>query len=144
MGDAKFAAATAYSNVPDGDDDGFDQVNGSASLLLGSGLNFTAAGGWIGFDADDRDDDGWFAYGKLGYLFAPFTIGATGLAVDYYFGGNIGADGDDSQSVGLLGVQNIDALATELYAGGRAYLLDRDGRDFDDIYALLTGARIKF
>lgn len=144
LGTSKFAAAAAYASVPDDEDAGFDQFNGSASLLLDSGLNFTAAGGWIGFDADEREDDGWFGYGKLGYIFRPFTFGATAVAVDYYYGGNIGADGDESQTVGLLAVQNVDEIATEFYAGGRTYILDRDDEDFDDIYALLTGARIKF
>ena len=33
---------------------------------------------------------------------------------------------------------------TELYAGARLYQLDRVGEDFDDIYALMTGAQLRF
>ncbi len=77
-------------------------------------------------------NDASFVYSKIGYLFAPFEIGDTALAVDDYYGDDIDADGDESNSIGLLAVQNVDHIGTELYA------------DFDDINGVLFGARIKF
>jgi hypothetical protein len=41
-------------------------------------------------------------------------------------------------------VQNLDPVATELYAGYRHFDLSRDGADFDPINAVLSGARVKF
>ena len=41
-------------------------------------------------------------------------------------------------------VQNVDPVATEVYAGYRFFNLSRDDADFDPINAVLTGARVKF
>lgn len=142
FGPNKFEAAVAYADV----DDTFDQVSGSASLLLGSflpGANLTVAAG-----TQDADDGGVnnanFVYGKVGYLFSPFSIGDTALALDYYYGEDIDANGDESDSIGVHVVQKVDRIGTELYAGARNYQLDRNGEDFDDIQGLLVGARVKF
>lgn len=137
-----FQAAIAYADA----NDEFDQVNGSASVLLGGplpGVNVTVAAGQRDFDEGGRNN-GNFVYGKVGYLFDPFSFGSTGLAVDYYYGEDVDADGDKSASIGLLAVQNVDRIGTELYAGARNYDLDRDGENFDDVNALLVGARVKF
>ena len=142
LGQHAFQAAIGYADV----DDGFDQISGSASILLGgdlAGVNMTVAAGRRDFDEDGRNT-GDFIYGKLGYLVDPFSIGSTGLAVDYYYGEDVDADGDESTSVGLFAVQNVDLIGTELYAGFRNYELDREGEDFDDVRAVLVGARIKF
>ena len=114
FGDTKVAAATAFAS----DAGDFQQVNGSASLLLASGFNVTGAAGWRDFDDGDRDD-GEFVYGKLGYLADWFAIGATAFAVDGYYGQDVGADGDEAIVVGAYAVQNLDPVATELYAGYR-------------------------
>jgi len=141
LGAHEFEAAIAYADV----DDDFE-IAGSASILLGDilpGANFTFAAG--NQDSDDGGrNDASFVYAKAGYLFKPFSIGDTALAIDYYYGDDIDADGDESNSIGLLAVQNIDSIGTELYAGFRNYDLDRDGDDFDDINGVLFGARIKF
>ena len=103
----------------------------------------TAAAGWRDFDAGGRDD-GRYAYGKLGYRLTPFTIGATALAVDAYYGEDVAADGDESWMIGLLAVQTVDPIATDLYFGYRHFDLERDGADLDPINAVLSGARVKF
>lgn len=41
-------------------------------------------------------------------------------------------------------MQRIDKIATELYLAVRNHELDRSGTEFDDVLALLGGARIKF
>jgi hypothetical protein len=139
FGDSKLAGAAAFaSNAGD-----FVQVNGSASLLLAGGFNLTGAAGWRDFDDSGRDD-GKFAYAKLGYLVDWFAIGATAFAVDGYYGKDVGADGDEAIAVGAFAVQNLDPVATELYAGYRHFDLSRDGADFDPINAVLSGARVKF
>lgn len=142
LGEHDFQAAVAYADA----DSDFDQVNGSASVLLGGpvpGINLTVAAGQRDFDEGGRNN-GNFVYGKVGYLFEPFTIGSTAVAIDYYYGEDVDTDGDESTSIGLLAVQNVDPIGTELYAGYRNYDLDRDGENFDDVNALLVGARVKF
>jgi hypothetical protein len=139
FGDTKLAGAAAYAS--DGGD--FQGVDGSASLLLAGGFSVTAAAGWRDFDAGGRDD-GRYAYGKLGYRLTPFTIGATALAVDAYYGEDVAADGDESWMIGLLAVQTVDQIATDLYFGYRHFDLERDGADLDPINAVLSGARVKF
>lgn len=51
---------------------------------------------------------------------------------------------DDSHAYGAFIVQTFDRIATEVYIGGRVYDLDRPGVPFDNIVAVLSGARIKF
>ena len=41
-------------------------------------------------------------------------------------------------------VQNFDKIGTEFYLGARNHELDRAGSNFDDIFAVLGGARVKF
>ncbi|MCB1832417.1 MAG: porin, partial [Geminicoccaceae bacterium] len=138
FGGTEVAAAAAFSRKPDD----FDRVNGSASILLANGISVTAAAGTE--DVDARDDDGMFYYGKLGYQSQFFSVGNTALGIDYQYGEDIGADGDETSSFGVFAVQNIDDLATEFYLGYRYYDLDRDNTDLDAINAVLTGARVKF
>jgi len=142
LGVHEFAAAIAYADV----DDEFDQVSGSASLLLGDivkGANFTIAAGSQDSDVGGENTAS-FVYGKIGYQFSPFSFGMTSLAVDYYYGEDIDQDGDESTSIGVVAVQEVKRIGTELYAGLRNFELDRDGEDFDDIDGLLVGARVKF
>ncbi len=142
FGAHEFETAIAYADV----DDDFDQVSASASVLLGDfvpGANATIALGNRDFDEGGRNNAS-FIYGKLGYQFTPFSIGDTAVAVDYYYGEDIDQDGDEATSIGLVAVQNIDRIGTELYAGLRNHELDRDGADFDDVNGLLVGARVKF
>jgi len=138
-GETKVAAAVAYSDAPGAQ----ERIDGSISVLFGNGFNITAAAGRDDPDQAGRDNP-TFVYGKLGYLMDMFEIGRTALAVDVYAGKDIGADGDDSLSVGAFAVQNVDVIATELYLGYRYYDLDRDGLDLDPVNAVMTGARIKF
>ena len=106
-------------------------------------MSLTFAAGSRDFDDDGRNT-GTFWYGKLGYLLSPWSFGKTGLAIDYYSGDDVGADGDEARSVGLLAVENITQLGTDVYVGGRNYDLDRSGEDFDEVQSLLVGARGKF
>lgn len=134
----KVAAALAYADAP-GD---FERLNGSASILLANGFNLTLAAGTN--DPDDGGEEGVFYYGKVGYQAGLFEWGTTAVAVDYYVGEDLDADGDEADTFGVFLVQNVNVIATEFYAGYRHYELDRDGADLEPIDALLTGARVKF
>jgi predicted porin len=137
--DTKLAGAAAFAS----DAGDFIGVDGSASLLLAGGFNVTAAAGWRDFDDGGRDD-GKYIYGKLGYLLDWFAIGRTALALDAYYGRDVGADGDKAFETGAFAVQYLDPIATELYVGYRYHHLSRNDADFDPINAVLTGARVKF
>ena len=56
----------------------------------------------------------------------------------------LAATGDEFTSYGIFVVQKIDKIATEFYLGARNHELDRVGQNFDDVFAVLGGARIKF
>ena len=133
------AAAIAYA-----ESNTFSQVNGSASVLLQSGLSFTAAAGTR--DLDNRSgDDPIFYYGKIGQNLDLFDIGQTALSVDFAKTDDLDADGDEFTSYGAFVVQNLDPVATELYLGVRNHALEVSGSsDPDDLIAVLAGARIKF
>ena len=53
-------------------------------------------------------------------------------------------EGDEFQSYGAFVVQNFDKIGTEFYLGARNHELDRAGSNFDDIFTVLGGARVKF
>lgn len=138
--DTKVVGALAYANA--NARQGFDQLNGSASALFPTGVSVTGAAGTR--DTDGRSDDALFYYAKLGYTFRPFSWGDTSIAVDYAHTDDLAQDGDDFDSVWILFAQNLDVVSTEIYLGLRNHSLDRAGADFDDIFAVLLGGRVKF
>ncbi len=149
-GDFKFAAAGAYADNRN-NNSWDDQVNGSASVLHSSGLNFTIAGGQrnlesglLNPDGSNRDDDPTFYYAKLGYRHQFFEVGETRFSLDYARNDDVAQDGDEAKSVGFQVVQDFPEWGSEYYIGYRWHELDRDLADFDDINALMTGVRVKF
>ena len=143
FGDFKLAAQAAYAN-PGGTSKTLDnQYNGSASILHTSGLNFTVSGGVQEYKGD-RDDNGTFLYGKLGYQLNVCPLGMTAFSVDGGLNNDIQQDGDDATTFGAQMVQNFTDWATEFYLGYRWWKLDRDAADYDNFNTLLTGFRVKF
>ncbi len=136
----KVAGAIAYANASSRQ--GFEQYNGSVSVLLPMGINFTAAAGTR--DLKRAGDDPVFYYGKLGYTFDATELGSTAVAIDYSKVDDLSVNGDEFTSYGAFLVQNVDKIATELYVGVRNHELDRPVENFDDLFAILTGARVKF
>ncbi|SJM34945.1 porin [Mesorhizobium delmotii] len=137
FGDFKVAAAVAYSE-PTEDDSLYD---GSVSFLHEpTGLSLTLAAAY----SDELVTDGRYGYAKLGYQTDIFEVGKTAFSVDAYFGEEIAALESDSTSFGAQLVQNLDYLQTELYLGARSYEYDEEEEEFDDSFAVLAGARIKF
>jgi len=137
----KLAGALGYAWPEDARD--FDgQVSGSLSLLLNSGFNATFAAG--GREYDTTRNDSSFYYGKLGYQWKPFSIGSTAISIDYGNYNEIDLNEDDADTFGVQFVQKVSDWSTEFYMGYRLYELESTGTNYDDINALLTGARFKF
>lgn len=141
MADAKFSAALGYAHQDESSTE--HQYNGSASLLMGNGLNFTVAGGMREIDEDNRDDP-YFIYGKVGYKANFNSLGNTNFAIDYGHFEDIDQNDDETQSVGIFAVQQIEDAGIDLYFGYRWFDLDRPGTGYDSINAILFGSRIKF
>lgn len=142
LGGFKVGAAIAYS-VNAADD---ETVNGSVSVLhQDTGLSLTLAGGTVDRElaTDARDTN--FGYVKVGYQTQSLTnLGSTAFSIDYSTNDDTGVVGDDATSYGIAAVQHIDAIGTDLYLGVRNYELDRPGAQFQDVTAVLAGARLKF
>jgi len=120
-----------------------NQYDGSFSLLLNNGLNFTMAGGLRDIKEDNRDDSG-FWYTKIGYKASLFSTGVSAFSLDYGQFNDIAVNDDEAKTFGAAFVQDIKDWGTEIYLIYRFYQLDRDYYDFDNINAVMTGARIKF
>jgi hypothetical protein len=125
-------------------DSGVEQLSLSASLLLDTGLNFTAA--IAGQDQDDRNP--FFMYGKVGWISRPFHWGPTALAVDATINRDTLEDGDKSFSTGVFAVQTLEkkgiVRGIDFYLGVRLHHYEGKDEDFDDIFATMTGIRIRF
>jgi predicted porin len=142
----KLKAAVAYSDPGEGKD--YTQINGSASVLFGFGLNFTVAGG--SRDLDDMPaggDDPTFMYGKVGYKAKLFSAGSTALSFDYGVFSNIENQdtGEEGTAYGVQCVQKLSDYNTELFAAYRNFELeDNTDADYEPISLAMAGARIKF
>ena len=147
FGGFELVSALAYSSNSGRDkgpgDLGFSQINGSVSVHHDSGFNVTAAAGRRDLDDLARDEDPFFWYAKAGYKWGG-GIGGTAIAFDYMQADDIDEDNDEGVSYSVMLVQKIDKIATDLYLGGRIYQLDRTDRNFDDVAAVMAGARVKF
>ena len=143
MGPVSLAAAAAYAGYGTNTANMDNQLNGSASVLHQSGLNFTLAAGKRRFNLAGRDD-ATFYYGKLGYRRDFFEFGETAFAADLARNFDLAANSDEADSFGLVGVQNFKNWGTEYYLGYRFYKLERPGTDLDRIDAVMTGVRVKF
>ncbi|MDJ0950007.1 MAG: porin [Alphaproteobacteria bacterium] len=151
----KMAGKIAYAHDPQGSNDR-NQLSGSASALhesTGIGLTF-ASGCRNAFGFSDGPNaqsctEKSFWYIKPGWQWDIFDFGRTHFAIDYYDSRGIGTRGDRARSIGGGIVQKVDGWSTEIYLGFRNYELQRSpsgnvNSDFQDIFAMLAGARIKF
>ncbi|MTH77020.1 porin [Paracoccus aestuariivivens] len=125
----------------DADDDGdTEQLIASTSVVhRPTGLNATLAMG------DGQDDSGNYGYFKFGWTGDVIDQGSTAVSIDYFEGNDYVISGSDSKSWGIQAVQGFDDYNVEAYLGYREYEFDDDtGADYQDISALLLGARWKF
>ena len=157
FGFGEIAAGVAYFSAQGVNGAGasrdFDGVSGSGSILFNPGLSLTVAAGYV--DPDYSGADPYFLYGKIGYETQLNSLGTTAFSIDGYYGEDItnvggvtaagNGIGDESLSFGAAIVQNIDIVRTELYLAGRYYELDDvSAVGEDEIYAVISGARVRF
>lgn len=137
----KVSGAIAYAEDHEGTK--FDQVNGSLSIRhIPTGISLTGAAGQQDFDAGRTRD---FYYAKAAIERDLFEVGSTAVGADFFHTEDAVANGDEGQAFGVAMVQNIDAAAMEIYLGYRHYEYeDSAGVDYQDIDAVLGGARLKF
>ena len=143
MGDFKVKAAAAYVD-PSSTSGGTDsRVNGSISVAHKNGGSLTVAAADTEGKGAAREAS--YYYVKAGWTFKDLLpMGKTSFSVDYTEMEDRAALGDEATSYSFAGVHNIKDYGTELYMAYRRYELDRVGVTFDDIDAVMTGARIKF
>jgi uncharacterized coiled-coil protein SlyX len=139
----KLAAAAAYANP--GGSSAFidDALAGSVSVLHDSGFNGTFAMGTRDQKGAGVSDAGFF-YTKFGYRGRWCPLGVTALSADYGRFSDFDVNGDDAGTFGLQMVQDLQEWGSEAYLGYRFHKLDRNGVDFDNINAVMTGMRVKF
>ena len=110
----------------------------SASVLFPSGFNATFATG-------DRNTAGGYNYAKFGYVADVFSVGATALSVDFYFGAGTETEGDQAKTFGLAFVQEFDDQNVEAYFGYRNYSYsDTSPISYLDAISYVIGARWRF
>ena len=139
----KVAAAFGLGDQSASSDEFGVRINGSGSVLFPFGTNLTVAGGMDQATASGRDDRS-FVYAKLGQQVGIWDLGKTSFSLDYYNGSAINANASTSQSVGGFVVQDFDSIGAQIYGGVRVYSYDAPGTDYDDIFTVSTGARVKF
>jgi hypothetical protein len=135
----EFEAAVGYAWKTD-DGTTTRQAMASGSLTHNpTGLTVTVATG------ESIDGGGQYGYGKIGWIGDWMSAGSTALSVDYYGGSDFETDGSTSSSWGVQAVQNFDELNLEAYVGYRSFSYSDDtGTTYDDLSALLIGARWRF
>lgn len=139
----KLAAGAAYANPGSTSTIIDDQLNGSVSVLHDSGFNGTFSLGTRNHKEAGRSDGGFF-YTKFGYKANWCPLGVTSLSLDYGRASDISVNGDDADTFGFQMVQDIQEWGSEVYLGYRFHTLDRNGADFDNINAIMSGMRVKF
>jgi hypothetical protein len=125
------------------DDDGVmtEQLAASASgIHQPTGLNLTLAAG------EQMSDEGQFLYAKIGWRGDVLAVGETALSADIYNGNDFGVSGSTSDSWGLQAVQQFSDYGLEAYLGYReySYEVEAPGNDYEELSAVLFGARWKF
>lgn len=142
-GFGKLAAAASWLPA-DTQRDPYKQYSGSISFLHSSGINLTFSGGGR-YDDDNRKDDPYNLYGKLGYKFGKWALSA-----DYTYCENVGADDDKAKSIGVAAVWNVWE-SVQLYGSYRWNDLDRDSDErpagvgnAESISSVMVGGRVKF
>jgi len=139
----EFEAALGYAySADEGSRRGGNIITASGSALhTPTGLNLTGA---TGYSDPNGGDSGNYWYAKVGLLRAFIDAGDTALAVDYYSGDSIDSDGDESESWGLMAVQNLDRFNTEIWLTYREYSYDDNDVAFEDGEAIFGGLRFRF
>jgi hypothetical protein len=132
----------------------YHQFNGSIGVLFTNGISLFASAlhrDW----KSRRTHNGSIYFAKLGYQHSLVEAGKTAVAIDYGQYKNMifdtrpqnERDQYKGTSYGLMLVQFLDRVATELFVAGRIYRLDGPSHQaarYKDAKLVLSGARIKF
>ncbi len=137
----KVAAAASHVRARQKTQNFRAQNSGSFSVLFPSGLNATLAYGRRRI-ANRVDPEFWYA--SLGWIFDVIDYGPTAVSIDYGRTDDLNAAGDEATVYGAYIVQNITRVGTELYAGIRQHKLRRPMVSLDDVFAAMSGVRVKF
>ena len=142
-GGVEFAAALAYAvrDFDNGSGERKDTI-GSASVLLPSGISFTAAAGTRDDTVTGASDPNYW-YAKIAYEDDWVSWGKTGIGIDYFDGSDFDSDGSSTKAWGIAVVQKIDSINTDAYLKYRNHDFD-DGTSFDNNEAWVLGALWKF
>ena len=133
-----FDAAIGYSwKYFDGETTEYLVTSGTV-MHKPSGANLTLAAG------NNQNGDGNYWYAKLGWQGDLIRQGSTAISVDYYDGADFELAGSSSESWGIQAVQRFDDLNLEAYLGYRVYAYNDSIASYQDLDALLVGARWKF
>lgn len=145
---AQLTSAGAATNLVTG----YDQVNGSIGVLFPVGISFMVAAANRDWDFRGAPDAKMY-FAKLGYQHSFFEAGKTAFAIDFgnyerfTFKPTVQRNKFRGRTYGAFMVQHLDRVATELYIGGRAYVLREKGvapSRFKHVTAFMAGARVKF
>ena len=142
---ARWAAAVSYADVRRSGTSTFgDLVNGSFSVLSGSGLSLTVAGGVKRAFRNEPERSASFAYGKIGYQRDLWRIGRTAVSMDYQETRDLMRRDDRALAMGMQFVQHLSRWGAELYLNLRRHELHRPGARFEPMSAGMAGLRVRF
>ncbi|MGI9537520.1 MAG: porin, partial [Desulfocapsaceae bacterium] len=116
---------------------------GSASLLFPMGISATFSGSLMEKKEEGFDDATvWWA--KLGYKKSFYEGATTAFSLDYGASDNISVNDEKGSTWAFAAVHDVADWGTEFYAIYRMYMADSERGDFDDVNALMAGARLRF
>ena len=138
------AAGIGYVNFAGSteDTDKEHQVGASVAMLFGNGLNFALSTGFA--SQGSGRDDATNLYGKLGYTTDFWSVGSTSFSADAGISRDVAVDGDQATAFGIQATQDFDRWNAQAYIGFRRHALDREGIDFDPLYAAMAGMLFRF
>ncbi len=115
----------------------------SAAALHDSGINIRGNYGKENFTAATRKNATTWNI-QLGYIAKLTAMGSTNFAVGYTKTDDHNAVNDEATMWEVGVVQNISDAGTELYVGYTNHSFERTNTKFDDVAAVIAGARVKF
>ncbi len=140
----KVKASASFTNTASNATLVDNQISGSVSVLLDSGINLTLSSGVQNTKGVDAGRDPSFIYGKLGYQTQLNDLGFTAFSVDYGQYDEMQAVNEDGTSWGIQALQKIAAWNTDIYITFRNFNLNNAALNVNDVNVVLTGVRFQF
>ena len=120
----KVKAPASYTNTASNATLVDNQISGSVSVLLDSGINLTLSSGIQNTKGADAGRDPSFIYGKLGYQTQLNDLGFTAFSVDYGQYDEMRVVNEDGKTWGIQVLQKIAAWNTDIYITFRNFKLN--------------------